>query len=182
MVKGLLIVDLQNDYFPGGAAELPGMAEVADNCRLLVEKFRSAALPVFHVQHYAVHYGAAFFLPGSKGAAIHDSVLPVPGEAVIVKSSPNAFVGTWLLAGLHRAAVHDLVVCGATTQMCIDSTVRAAFDFGFACTLASDACAARAVEFDGATIAADTVQAAFLAALNGTFARIGKTQELINET
>jgi nicotinamidase-related amidase len=179
MRKALLIIDVQNDYFPGGALALEAMPAAAENCRLLMEKFRADYAPVIHVQHFSTHHGAKFFVPGTKGSTIHDSVEPTPYEAVIAKASPNAFHHTWLLGVLQYAGVGELLVCGAMTHTCIDSTVRCAFDLGYACTVASDACAASDLDSDGSVIKAAEVQAAFLAALRLSFAGVQTTKELL---
>jgi nicotinamidase-related amidase len=179
MRKGLVIIDVQNDYFPGGAMELSGMAEAAENCRKLLQKFRAARAAVVHVQHYSVQPAANFFIPGTQGCAIHDSVRPTASEAVVAKLYPNAFRGTWLADALCRCGVAELVVCGAMTHTCIDSTVRAAFDLGYVCTVASDACATRDLEWDGGIVKASEVQAAFLAALQTPFAQVRTTNDVL---
>jgi nicotinamidase-related amidase len=179
MREGLVIIDVQNDYFPGGAMELSGMAEAAENCRKLLQKFRAARAAVVHVQHCSVQPGAHFFIPETQGNAIHASVRPTASEAVIAKTYPNAFRGTWLADALCRCGVAELVVCGAMTHTCIDSTVRAAFDLGYVCTVASDACATRDLEWDGTVLTAAEVQAAFLAALQTPFAKVCTTKDLL---
>jgi nicotinamidase-related amidase len=67
------------------------------------------------------------------------------------------------------------------THMCIDSTTRAAADLGFACSLAHDACATRDLSFNGSRVAAETVQTAYLGALNGSFAKVLSTNALCND-
>jgi nicotinamidase-related amidase len=179
MRKGLIIIDVQNDYFPGGAMELSGMAQAAENCGKLLQKFRVARAPVIHVQHRSVQPGAHFFIPETQGCAIHASVRPTASEAVIVKLYPNAFRETWLAHALCRACITELVVCGAMTHTCIDATVRAAFDLGYVCTVASDACATRDLQWDNAVVKAAEVQAAFLAALQTPFAKICTTKDVL---
>jgi nicotinamidase-related amidase len=83
-----------------------------------------------------------------------------------------------LLAYLREKQVSELVICGMMTHMCVDTTVRAAFDLGFECRLAHDACATRALSFAGSTVAAADVQKAFVASLNGLFARVQSVAEL----
>jgi nicotinamidase-related amidase len=131
------------------------------------------------VQHAAVDPRARLFAPATYGAAIHASVAPESGEAVIVKHWPNAFRGTVLLDVLRRTGVRDLVVCGATTHACVDSTVRAAFDLGLACAVAADACATLDLELQGRVVKAADVQTAFLAALCGSFARVVQTADVL---
>jgi nicotinamidase-related amidase len=64
------------------------------------------------------------------------------------------------------------------THMCVDSTTRAAADLGFECLLAHDACATRSLSFGGANIPATSVHTAFLAALNGLFAKIKSAEDI----
>jgi len=168
----LLLVDIQNDYFPGGAMELSGSPEAGLKAGQLLQAFRRQSLPVIHVQHIANREGATFFLPGTPGAAIHERVAPLPGELVITKHFPNSFRETELLAQLQRLQPAQLVIAGMMTHMCIDTTVRAAADLGFSCQLAHDACATKDLSFGGITVPAHLVQAAYLASLNGLFAQV----------
>lgn len=178
MTKALLIIDIQNDYFPGGAMENVGATQAGNHARELLSAFRQKALPVVHVQHLSVRPGATFFLPGTKGAEIHESVLPLAGEPVFQKNFPNAFRKTPLLEHLQGHKIDSLVIAGMMTHMCIDTSARAATDLGFSCLLAHDACATRALSFGGTTVPAESVQTTFLAALNGLFAKVQSTREL----
>jgi nicotinamidase-related amidase len=131
------------------------------------------------VRHLSVRPGATFFIPGTKGAEIHASVAPAAGEAVIEKNFPNSFRATDLEQRLEQAGIKNLVVAGMMTQMCVDSTVRAGADLGYKVTLLSDACATRAQSFGGESVPAPQVQRAFLAALNGLFAKVQPTDEYL---
>lgn len=178
MSTALLIIDIQNDYYPGGAMELTGSVEAGAQAGKLLDAFRKKALPVIHVQHLSTRPGATFFVPGTQGVEIHSCVSPREGETVIQKNFPNSFRDTSLLQQLRDRQITRLVVAGMMTQMCVDSTVRAAADLGFECLLAHDACATRPLSFGGATVPAENVQTAFLAALNGLFARLKSVDEL----
>jgi len=179
MTRALLLIDLQNDYFPGGAMALVGSPEAGLQAGRLLAAFRAQDLPVIHIQHIALRPGATFFLPGTPGAELHPSVAPLPGEPVFQKHFPNSFRETPLLEHLRGLGATELVVAGMMTHMCIDTTVRAAFDLGFACRLAGDACATRDLAREGATVPAAQVQAAFLAAIDGTFAKVMSVDDLI---
>jgi len=170
--EALLLVDIQNDYFPGGAFPVPGSPGAAERAADLLDAFRRGRGPVVHVQHLAVKPGATFFLPGTPGVGIHDRVRPRPDEPVVVKHFPNAFRGTELQDLLRRLGAGRLVVAGMMTHMCIDATTRAACDLGFECAVAADACAAPALALGGVQVPADQVHAAFLAALSGSYARV----------
>lgn len=172
MGQGLLLIDIQNDYFSGGRNELHGMEAAAQQARRALEHFRAQGLPVFHVQHISLYPSATFFLPDTDGAAIHELVAPLPGEPVVVKHAPNSFFETGLKELLDRHEVGRLVVCGSMSHMCVDTTVRAARDFALPVTLLHDACATRDLGWSGQTVPAQQVQAAYMAALNGSFATV----------
>ena len=175
----LVIIDIQNDYFPGGAMELEGAEAAGAKAGAALAAFRAKKLPVFHVRHLSVRPGATFFIPGTPGAEVHASVVPAAGEAVIEKNFPNSFRATGLKQRLDDAGIKHLVVAGMMTQMCVDSSVRAAADLGYRVTLLSDACATRAQSFGGESVPAAQVQRAFLAALNGLFAKVQPTDEYL---
>lgn len=178
MTTALLLIDLQNDYFPGGAMELAGSVEAARNAAMLLAAFRDRQLPVVHVQHVSTRAGATFFLPGTRGVAIHEGVAPRSGETVVQKHFPNGFRDTPLLQHLHERKITDLVIAGMMTHLCVDTTTRAAADLGFRCRLAHDACATRSLSFGTTTVAAADVQAAFMASLNGPFANVASAREI----
>ncbi len=178
MTKALVIIDIQNDYFPGGKMELVGAQAAASNAARLQSSFRERGLLVVNVQHIAQSASATFFLPDTFGVEIHGDLAPVAGEPVIVKHYPNSFRGTRLQEVLEQADVTDLVIAGMMTHMCIDTTVRAANDLGFNVTLVGDACATRDLEFEGTTVPAQHVQAAYLAAIDGSFAQVVSTHSI----
>ena len=172
MKKGLILVDIQNDYFPGGRMELAGISEAGQKAAELLSIFRENNWLTFHIQHLSVRKGATFFLPDTKGAEIHDCIKPLSDEQVIQKFYPNSFRETALLEELKKKQVEQLVICGAMSHMCIDATTRAAFDFGFECLVIQDACATRNLEFGGKTIAAEEVHGSFMAALSAAYASV----------
>jgi nicotinamidase-related amidase len=178
MTSALLIIDIQNDYFPGGAMALVDPDAAAANAAKLLAAYRKKGLPVIHMQHLSVRPGATFFIPGTPGAEIHASVKPLPGETVFQKNFPNCFRETGLLEHLRGAGISNLVIAGMMTHMCVDTTTRAAADLGFACSLAHDACATKALAFNGVEVAAGNVQASYMAGLNGLFAKVLPSAEL----
>lgn len=180
MNTGLILVDIQNDYFPGGHMELVGIEEAAAKAWQLLSQFRKNNQPTFHIQHIAARKGATFFLPNTKGAEIHDVIKPLREELVIQKHYPNSFRETPLLEELNKAEVKRLVICGAMSHMCIDATTRAAADFGFECVVIHDACATRNLEFAGKTIHAEQVHGSFMAALAAVYAKVVSVKEFLS--
>lgn len=180
MSIALVLIDIQNDYFPGGRMELVNSMEAAGAAARLLACFRKACWPVYHIRHISTKPTATFFLPDTAGAEIHPSVAPLPGEAVITKHYPNSFRETDLLERLKSDRIDQLLICGMMTSMCVDATVRAAFDLGFTCTVAKDACATRNLMLDGETVPARQVQIAFLSPLGAVYAQIRSTDAILD--
>lgn len=132
-VTALLLVDIQRDYFPGGRMALPDADNAGRRAAEVLARCRTASVPALHIRHESIRPGSTFFLPGTEGADIHPLVAPLPGEAVLTKHFPNSFRDTKLLPRLRDIGATDLIVVGMMTHMCIDTTVRAAFDLGFRC-------------------------------------------------
>ena len=145
--RALVIIDIQNDYFPGGKMELEG-ADAAAKAARAIAKFRDQRLP------------------------------PRQGEKVVEKNFPNSFRGTDLDQALKESGTKELVVAGMMTHMCVDASVRQAADLGYKVTLLGDACATRTQTYGGESVPARQVHAAFLAALNGFYAKVITTDEL----
>ncbi len=175
----LLVIDVQSDYFPGGKMELVEMEMACEKTRQLLSHFRNNNWPVIFIQHIAIKANASFFLPETTGAEIHQSIKPLENETIIVKNFPNSFRNTGLHEHLQTLGVSDLVICGAMSHMCIDTTTRAATDLGYSCTLISDACATRDLVFQEQIVKAAEVQLAYMAALNGAFAYVITTEQYL---
>jgi nicotinamidase-related amidase len=102
MASGLILVDIQNEYFLGGRMELTGVEQASANAGQLLALFRNRGWPTFHVQHLSQQADAPLFTPGTPYAEIHESVKPLPGERVIQKHFPNSFHQTLLLARVQH--------------------------------------------------------------------------------
>lgn len=181
MNTALIVIDIQNDYFPGGRMALSGMGDAAANGKALLEKFRARPAPTFIVQHLFDSPDAPFFAPDTRGAELHESMTPTSRDRLIVKHAINCFLGTDLLQGLRAVGAEKLVICGAMSHMCVDAAVRAAADFGLQCMVAHDACATRALEHNGVTVPAEQVHAAYMAALGMAYARVMSTAEVLRD-
>jgi nicotinamidase-related amidase len=178
MARGLLVIDIQRDYFPGGACPLVGPEAAAEVARTVLDGFRAAGDPVVHLRHVWDSPEATFMRPGTPGQEIHPLVAPADGEPVIDKTEPNGFLGTDLAAVLERVEVDDLHVVGMMSSMCVDATVRAAADLGQKVTVVHDGCAAPDLEFDGVRVPGAMVHAAFMAALADGYADVVRSTDL----
>ena len=178
MNTALLIIDIQNDYFPGGKYPLVNPLEAAKKAYELLQCFREHNGHHIHVQHIALESDAAFFVKGDSGSDIHDSVAHFVGEPIVYKHEPNSFLNTNLLELLKEWEVERVVICGMMTHMCVDATARAAADLGFQVIVAEDACATRDLKYGETIIPADHVHMAFLAALK-SYGKVMKSNEII---
>jgi nicotinamidase-related amidase len=180
MKTALILIDIQNDYFPGGNGELENTLAAAAQAGSLLDFFRLKEWPTVHIQHISTRSGATTFLPDTDGVKIHTSIAPLAGETIVVKHFPNSFRETGLLEHLRDLKIERLVLCGMMTHMCVDASMRAAADFGFSVLLAADACATRALTYNEIMVPAQSVHAAFLAALK-SYGQVMKTEEILEQ-
>jgi nicotinamidase-related amidase len=178
--SALIVVDIQNDYFPGGKWPLVGVDAAADNAARIINATRDAGDLVVHIRHEFTSDEAPFFTPNSEGAKLHPKVLNQPNEPVVLKHFVNSFRETELKQILDQHGIEELVVVGAMSHMCVDGVTRAAADMGYKVKVIHDACASRDLAFNGTTVPAAHVHAAFMAALGFAYAEVISTQELLN--
>jgi nicotinamidase-related amidase len=177
--QALIVVDIQNDYFPQGKWPLVGADAAADNAVRILQAFRDAGKPVVHIRHEFTSDDAPFFTPGSEGAKLHPKVLNRADEPVVLKHFVNAFRETDLQAILDEQGIEHLVIVGSMSHMCVDGVTRAAADFGYSVTVIHDACATRDLEFNGVTVPANLVHAAFMSSLGFAYASVVSAEEFL---
>jgi nicotinamidase-related amidase len=177
--RALILVDLQNDYFAGGKFTLANVDAAAANAARLLHAAREKGEAIIHVRHEFVGDAAPFFAAGSEGAKIHSAVIPRGNEPVLLKHFVNAFRETELKATLDRIETSDLTIAGAMSHMCIDAITRAAADLGYRPTVIHDACATRDLTWNGVTVPAAHVHAAFMSALAFAYATVMSTDEYL---
>ena len=177
--QALIVVDIQNDYFPAGKWPLVGIEAAADNAARIINAAREAGQLVVHVRHEFTTDDAPFFAPGSEGAKLHPKVINRPEEPVVLKHFINSFRDTDLKSILDKNGIDELLIIGAMSHMCIDGITRAAADLGYKATVVHDACASRDLEFNGTTVPAAQVHAAFMAALGFGYAGTVSTEEYL---
>ena len=179
--QALIVVDIQNDYFPQGKWPLVGADAAVDNAVRVLKAFREAGDSVVHIRHEFTSEEAPFFTPGSEGAKLHPKVLNLANEPVVLKHFVNSFRETELKSILDEQGIKELVVVGSMSHMCVDGITRAAADFGYSVTVIHDACATRDLEFNGLTVPAAHVHAAFMSALGFAYANVVATDEFLRD-
>lgn len=176
--RAILVVDLQNEYWPTGNLPLQGIEVAAANAARVIAHARDKGDLVVHIRHEMP--GGPVFVPGSEGVQINEAVLPQGDEPVITKNFPNSFRDTGLKDLLDKNGIEEVVVIGAMSHMCVDGTTRAANDLGYKTVTIHDACATRDVEFNGRTSPADHVHATIMGALAFLYGDVNSTDELLS--
>lgn len=179
MKKALIVIDLQNDYFCGGNMELQEINKALIQTNKLIEYARKEKYKIYFVQHFATKDDATFFVKNTKGVELNKD-LDIQDDVIIEKNYPNSFRNTILKNELDKENISELIICGAMTHMCIDSSVRAAFDLGYKILVASDACTTKKLQFQDKIIKAQDVHFAFMSALESVFCEVKETEQIIN--
>jgi nicotinamidase-related amidase len=163
--SALIIIDAQNTYCEG-IMKLDGMDQALAECKVLLDRFRAAGRPVFHIQHDAGP-GTPYDVNDRIGQIV-EQLSPADGEPVIVKNYPNSFTQTQLDALLKQSGIENLILVGFMSHMCVNSTARGAFDMGYRPTVVAAATATRALPLKttGEIVPSAQVHSAALAALS----------------
>ena len=140
MKKALLVIDLQNDYFPRGKFPLWNTDVVLENIERAIARANAHGIPVIHIQHVAKGV-APFFNEGTPGADIHARILTAtPNAPVVVKEFADSFEKTNLEETLAKLGVTDLLVCGMMTQNCVTHTAISKAAEKYNVTVVVDCC------------------------------------------
>ena len=180
MKTALLIVDVQNDYFPDGRNELVGSIEASLRIKTIIEEFRRKNLEIIYIQHISKSPTATFFLSNTAGVAIHKNVYPNKEDKIFIKHYPNSFRETGLNEYCKNKGIVTLVIVGMMSHMCIDTTVRAGYDLGYKIVVLRDCCATKDLRMGEKIVKAEEVQIAYMAAIKGTFGEVKTVEEYMN--
>ncbi len=176
----LLVIDVQRAFdFWEAAGKRRNNPDAILRIADLLAAFRAARAPVLHVRHRGSQPGSSFAVDGP-GYQVRDEARELAGEPVVTKQVNSAFIGTDLEARLRAAAVRSVVVCGATTNHCVETTARMAGNLGFDTWLARDATwTFDRTGPDGDEHTAEAIHAMTLSNLSDEFARIASTAEIV---
>ena len=174
----LLVIDVQRaiDHPSWGERNNP---QAEAHIAALLAAWRASGRPIYHVRHDSTE-AESTYRPGQPGHEFKTEALPLPGEAVIAKRTNSAFIGTGLEATFRAAGVTTVVVAGVITNNSVEATVRMAGNLGFATFLVEDACFTFGRrDWAGIWRTADEVHAMSLANLDGEYARVVTTAEVL---
>jgi len=176
----LLLIDMQQgfddiDYWGGGRNNPDAEANAAH----LLEKWRQAGWPIFHVKHNSTELQSRLH-PQHPGNALIEAVAPQGKEPLIEKNVNSAFIGTDLQQRLQAQNITTLVIAGLTTDHCVSTTTRMAGNLGFKAYLIEDATATfDKVGFDGTRYPAQQIHDTALASLHNEFAQVVRIDEVL---
>ncbi len=139
----LLVIDVQNDYFPNGKLPMWQAEQTLDPIIAAIKKAQAKNMPVIFIQHIvpAPADPSRFFLEGTPGAEMHPRLRQAaPDARIVIKHHADAFNQTELNAVLDSLGVTDVYVCGMQTQNCVGLTAISRHAFGKRCTILGDCC------------------------------------------
>ncbi|KAG1472293.1 hypothetical protein G6F56_001629 [Rhizopus delemar] len=180
--EALIVVDVQNDYFPDGKFPTCSPIETAEACAQLIKKFREEEKEVVFVQHVPKEENGKvhpFFSPGTHGVEIHDSVKPLSTEKIITKYDMSGFVRTNLKEYLISKGVKKLIVVGMMIHNCVNATVYSGVDEGFDCIVVEEAVNTFDQPLNGKIIKAEQIKESFLAGIQFAYSKVYKLQEVL---
>nr|WP_145927941.1 cysteine hydrolase family protein [Bradyrhizobium neotropicale] len=179
-LTALIVVDVQRAFDEWEAAgKRRNNPDAVARIAYLLKAFRASGAPIFHIRHEGTRPTSSF-LPTSSGHKVKDEAREAPGEPVIIKRVNSAFIGTDLESRLRAAGITTLVICGATTNHCVETTTRMAGNLGFDTDLVRDATwTFDRLGPDGDAHSAEAIHAMTLSNLNDEFARIVTTDEVV---
>ncbi|GAA5800286.1 Isochorismatase-like protein [Helicostylum pulchrum] len=182
--EALIVVDVQNDYFPDGKLPTWNPVETAEACAKLIQKFRQEGKEVVFVKHVMKDSQAKsynFLIKGTDGAEIHDSVKPLPTEKIVTKHEVSGFVGTDLKEYLTSKGVKKLVVVGMMIHNCVNATVYSGVAEGFPCIVVEEAVNTMDQPYDGELVKAQDIKKAFLTGIQFGFSTVYKLQDVLTD-
>jgi|APLow6443716910_1056828.scaffolds.fasta_scaffold54729_2 nicotinamidase-related amidase len=141
--QALIVIDLQNDYFPGGKFPLWNTDITLANTETAINKARTTNIPVILVQHVAdaAKGIAPFFNAGTPGVEIHPRILAAAPDGIIVtKAFADSFHHTTLEATLSRLGAGELLICGMMTQNCVTHTAISKAAEKYSVKILTDCC------------------------------------------
>jgi len=174
----LLIIDVQKaiDHPSWGRRNNP---QAEENISRLLSAWRRTDRPVIHVRHLSRESGSTY-RPSQEGCEFKHEVQPLEGEIILTKHTNSAFIGTELEVFLRRERIFTLVICGVITNNSVEATARMAGNLGYEAYVVSDATATfDKVDFSGQRRAAEEVHALSLANLQGEYASVVSTTEVL---
>lgn len=177
--RALMLIDVQRGFLDTSPSALQNLRSATENAARLLDHARASGDLPIHVHNAPVGGHPPYLSAAREAVGMSARLQPVEREPVILKRSANPFTNTDLHGLLADRGVSEVAICGALSHLCVDTAARAARDLGYGVTVIHDACATHDLNFRGATVPADQVHAAFMAALEAAVAQTVSTRDFI---
>lgn len=146
----------------------------------LLSLWRERSFPILHIKHMSTDLNSKY-LPGTPGNQFKDIAMPIELEEILEKDTNSAFIGTNLHTMLQERGITELVLIGVITNNSVEATARMAGNLGYKVIVVSDATFTfNQTDFGGKEHEAEVVHNMSLANMNGEYATILSTKEVIN--
>ncbi len=178
-IPALLIVDMQK-CMASPAAGARNNPDAEQNIASLLGLWRELDATVVHIRHISRSPGS-LFAPGQGGAEFQEQFLPHASAHVLEKNVPDAFINSGLERWLRVRDIKSVVIVGVSTNNSVEATARTAGNLGFDTFVVDDATFAFAkADYAGTPRSADEVHAMALANLDGEYATVIRTGDVLN--
>lgn len=179
----LLVIDFQNEYFPGGRMPIADADSALRQTRRLIDLADRHRIRVIHVQH-VLPAGAPLFAEDGNTVKFVDAMQPRQGELVVKKDAVSVFAGAsaaTIEKALKEAGADTLVIAGLQTHACVAGAARDAAARGYQVIVSSDATATRDLDLrDGSRLGAAQLHASALAEIEDTFGDVLSTDQILS--
>lgn len=179
MKRALIVVDVQNEYFEGGALPITYPPKSFEQIKTAIAEAQKAGDFIIFVQHTSLKENAGAFVRGSHMWEFHDEIKAIKSDLIIEKNHASSFVGTDLNYRLRSLGIDTVAIVGYMTQNCCDATARDASQLGFTVEFLSDANGTLAFSNEAGGVSAEELHRAFLVAQAFGFSRVLTLNEWI---
>jgi nicotinamidase-related amidase len=180
MKRALIVVDVQNEYFEGGALPISYPPQSFEQIKKAIESAQKAGVMVVLVQHTSLKENAGAFVRGSHLWEFHNEIKTIKPDLYIEKNHASSFVGTDLNYRLRSLGIDTVAIVGYMTQNCCDATARDASQLGFNVEFLSDANGTLAFSNNAGEVSAEELHRAFLVAQAFGFSRVLNFNEWVS--
>lgn len=179
MKRALIVIDVQNEYFEGGALPITYPPHSFEKIKTAIEKAQEKGIMTVLVQHTSLKENAGAFVRNSHMWEFHDEIKAIKPDLYIEKNHASSFVGTDLNYRLRALGIDTVTIIGYMTQNCCDATARDAAQLGYNVEFLSDANGTLAFSNHAGEVSAEELHRSFLVAQAFGFSRVLTLDEWI---
>jgi nicotinamidase-related amidase len=180
--RALIVIDVQNEYFPGGALPISHPVDHLQNILETMDVAREQGVTTVVVRHHQPDPQSPLFCKGSQNWELHPEVARRPHDLLLDKQLPGSFTNTELEGFLRDREIDTVAIAGYMTQICCDTTAREAFHRGFKVEFLRDATGTLDVENSAGKVSAEDLHKAILVSQQMFISEVVTKDEFIART